>query len=192
MTIDTKLTEFRQDLIARDVPELVQRHVTFGNCFALDEEAYFELKNVVAGRFAVHTSDVIVVGSAKLGFSVAPSKRYRAFGDTSDIDVALCSSELYDAHWRDVFDYWARGEVWPNLSDFRKYHFRGWIRPDMLPPERSFTRAQEWWEFFRGVTASGKFGPYKITGALYKNWHFLESYQQRCMADCKALESATL
>jgi hypothetical protein len=58
------------------------------------------------------------------------------------------------------------------------------MRPDKLPPAASFRRAQEWWEFFRSMTSSGAFGPYKITGALYKSWHFLESYQQKCVIDC--------
>jgi hypothetical protein len=191
MTTDLRLSQFRHDLTLRDVPELVQRHVTYGSCFALGDAEYFELKKTVATQFSVHTSNVVVVGSAKMGFSVVPTKRYRAFGETSDIDVVLCSTDLYDAHWQDVFDYWARGEQWSSLADFRKYHFRGWMRPDMLPPEKSFVRAQEWWEFFRTITASGKFGPYKIAGALYKNWHFLERYQERCMADCKALESGS-
>ena len=123
------------------------------------------------------------MGSAKTGFSIAPDKRYRPFGETSDIDVVICSSTLFDAIWKDVFDYWARGENWPSLGAFRKYLFRGWMRPDKLPPAASFQRAQDWWEFFRTVTSSGSFGPYKITGALYKSWHFLESYQQKCVRD---------
>jgi hypothetical protein len=44
----------------------------------------------------------VVVGSAKLGFSIVPDKRYRAFGETSDIDVVLCSSALFDLFWEDV------------------------------------------------------------------------------------------
>lgn len=166
----------------------MQRHITHGSCFALSDDQYFALKKAVSEHFAIHHTEVVVVGSAKLGFSVAPTKRYRPFGDSSDIDVALCSSALYDSMWREVFSYWSRGEFWPHFHDFRKYHFRGWMRPDMLPPEASFQRANEWWEFFRQLTASGLFGSYKITGALYKEWHFLETYQLTCMASCKSSE----
>jgi hypothetical protein len=152
--------------------------------------AYFALKERVAQHFGIHTSEVVVVGSSKLGFSIVPDKRYRPFGETSDIDVALSSGGLFDEFWRDVFNYWARGEVWPGLTDFRKYLFRGWMRPDKLPPSNSFGRSKEWWEFFRQLAVGGDFGPYKITGALYKSWHYLETYQQKCVRDCKAVEEA--
>jgi hypothetical protein len=188
MSIDDRIRLFRTDLPAQNESTVVQRHITHGECFNISPDTYFSLKARVAQQFGIHPSEVIVVGSAKLGFSIAPDKRYRPFGETSDIDVALCSGHLFDAFWKDVFDYWARGEIWSGLPDFRKYIFRGWMRPDKLPPTGSFNRSREWWEFFRSLTSSGDYGPYKITGALYKSWHFLESYQLKCVRDCKASE----
>jgi hypothetical protein len=189
MSAEDKIRTFREDLLQREVPELVQKHITYGNCFKLSVDSYIDLKSRIAQNFGIHPSEVVVVGSAKLGFSIAPGKRYRPFGEHSDIDVALCSSDLFDAIWKDVFDYWARPEFWLGLDDFRKYLFRGWMRPDKLPPARSFTRGQDWWEFFRRLTMEGTFGPYKVRGALYKNWHFLETYQQECVRDCKLSEN---
>jgi len=189
MDVELRIKTFRADLPHGSAAELVRKHITSGECFALSAESYFDLKNRVAATFGIHPVEVVVVGSAKLGFSLAPEKRYRPFGETSDIDVALCSSDLFDACWKDVFDYWARPEFWPGVEDFKKYLFRGWMRPDKLPPARSFERSQQWWEFFRKLTNEGTFGPYKIRGALYKSWHFLESYQQKCVRDCKLSES---
>jgi hypothetical protein len=189
MTTEERIQSFRHELPLRDVSDLVQRHITHGECFTLSAASYIDLKSRIASKFGIHTSEVVVVGSAKLGFSIVPSKRYRPFGEYSDIDVALSSGDLFDAIWKDVFDYWARPEFWLGLDDFRKYLFRGWMRPDKLPPARSFARSQEWWEFFRQLTTGGDFGPYKITGALYKNWHFLEKYQQKCVRDCKLSEN---
>jgi hypothetical protein len=184
MNVEASIQSFRAELRQRSVSELVQRHITSGECVTLTAASYFELKNRVAAHYQLHISEVLIVGSAKTGFSIAPDKRYRAFGETSDIDVVICSSGLFDAFWKDVFDYWTRGETWPALGDFRKYLFRGWMRPDKLPPATSFQRAHEWWEFFRSITSSGAFGSYKISGALYKSWHYLESYQQKCVRDC--------
>jgi len=189
MNAETRIKLFREDLRQRDVPELVQRHITYGECYALSQDAYFDLKNRVSQKFGIHTSEVVVVGSAKLGFSIVPDKRYRPFGEKSDIDLTLCSGTLFDDFWKDVYDYWARREIWPGIDEFRKYFFRGWMRPDKLPPAKSFHRSQEWWEFFRQLTSTGNFGPYKINGALYKSWHFLENYQQVCIRDCKLSES---
>lgn len=180
-----RIRSFRDDLPRRNAGELVQRHITHGDCYALQDDTYFQLKQEVANHFAVHHSQVVVVGSAKLGFSIVPTKLFRPFSEQSDIDIALASSDLFDAFWQDVFDYWARGERWPGLDDFRRYHFRGWMRPDKLPSSKTFHRSQAWWDFFRGLAASGKFGSYKLTGALYKSWHFLERYQEVCFAACK-------
>lgn len=191
MSVEERIRIFRADLLQHEVSALVQRHITFGDCFMLGAGPYHELKSRVAQKFGIHPNEILVVGSAKLGFSVVPDKRYRPFGETSDIDVVLCSSNLFDAFWLDVFDYWARPELWPELHGFRKYLFRGWMRPDKLPPARSFSRSQDWWDFFRRLTVEGTFGPYKIRGALYKNWHFLEAYQQKCVRDCKLLENDT-
>jgi len=190
MTVEERIKGFRADLPLDDAGNLVRKHITSGDCFALPPPTYYHLKDRVAGNFGLHPTEVVVVGSAKLGFSLVPEKRYRPFGDTSDIDVAICSSDLFDACWEEVFDYWARPEFWFGLEDFRKYLFRGWMRPDKLPPARSFQRSQKWWEFFRELTSEGTFGPYKVRGALYKNWHFLESYQQKCVRDCKILEAS--
>ena len=143
MTPRERIAAFRDDLPNQTVGELVQRHITYGNCYALTDDAYYRLKHVIGREFGIHQNEIVVVGSAKLGFSIAPEKRYREFGEKSDIDVALCSSTLFDMVWQNVFDYWKRGEFWYGFADFRKYFFRGWIRPDKLPPATSFRDKQE-------------------------------------------------
>ena len=80
-----RIDEFREDIKHRDVLDIVQRYITSGVCFALEERLYIELKQRIAAQYGVHHTQVVVVGSAKLGFSIAPDKRYRAFCETSDI-----------------------------------------------------------------------------------------------------------
>lgn len=177
-----RIETLRADLPNRSAQDLVQRYITSGNCYALSEGDYVELKQTVAKNFGLHHSAVIVVGSAKLGFSIAPTKLFRHFSDESDIDIVVTSSELYDEFWKDVFDYRARGEYWAEFESFRRYHFRGWMRPDKLPTAPTFSKSQEWWDFFRKLSASGQFGPYKLAGALYKSWHFVECYHANCFS----------
>lgn len=151
----------------------------------LSQDQYFSLRTEVASHFNLHPNEILIVGSAKLGFSIAPNKRYINFSDTSDIDVVLVSNSLFDEIWQSTFDYYNNGGDWSQFKDFKNYHFRGWIRPDKFPPERSFQRCSDWWEFFRELTKSGKYGQYKIRGALYKSWHYLENYQKFCTQRCK-------
>jgi hypothetical protein len=183
--LDTEIEIFKEDLKKYSTPDLVQKKLIFGDCQILDKEKYFLLRQRIAKQFKVHTNEVLVVGSAKLGFSIAPNKKYRHFGDKSDIDVVIVSDVLFCSVWSTVYSFWKDKVIWDTEDDFKKYLFRGWIRPDKLPPSNKFEYTKAWWEFFREITASGEFGPYKISGALYKSWDFLESYQNFAVQYCK-------
>jgi hypothetical protein len=183
--LNVRLAEFKKDLPKFSVPVLAQKHLNHGDCCLLSSEAYFELKLAVAKEFEIHPNEVVMVGSAKLGFSIVPWKRYRLFNDSSDIDLAIVSPKLFEQVWAEVHDYSYGGSYWPDRQSFCEYLFQGWIRPDKLPPDDRFGRSQKWWEYFRGLTNSQRFGKYKIRAGLYKSWHFLEKYQSICIEECK-------
>lgn len=45
-------------------------------------------------------SDIAIVGSAKYGFSLSPDKNFKVFDtETSDIDVVIVSSALFNSTW---------------------------------------------------------------------------------------------
>lgn len=176
--------EFQKDLRSLSSVEIVRKHIIHGECCILSQQEYFDLRSNVAAEFELHPNEVLVVGSAKLGFSIAPDKPYRPFCDESDIDVVLVSSALFDEIWESVYRYKDEGGDWPQYSDFSDYFFQGWIRPDKLPSSPMFPFAKKWWEFFREVTRSRMFGYYKVAGALYKSYYFLENYQKCCVQTC--------
>ena len=59
---------------------------------------------------SIHPKDIGVVGSARLGRSLAPAKVDRCFGDHSDLDLFVVSGPLFEAlrdefvHWKEDFD----------------------------------------------------------------------------------------
>lgn len=183
--LNTKIDAFKFELTKYSSSELVQKRLIFGDCEMLDSERYFDLRLRIARQFKVHPNEVLVVGSAKLGFSIAPKKAFRPFGEKSDIDIVIVSGVLFSQVWSAVYSFWTDKVIWESESDFKKYLFRGWIRPDKLPPSTKFEFSDQWWEFFREITSTGDFGPYKIAGALYKSWDFLESYQNFSVQYCK-------
>jgi len=150
----------------------------------LSDDAYFALRSTIARKYDVHPNDVLVVGSAKLGFSIAPRKQYRPFCDESDVDVVIVSEGLFSTIWQRVHQYEDSGGYWEGGPAFKEYLFNGWIRPDKFPRAKAFEICYEWWEFFKALAASGDYTPYKIRAALYKNWYFLESYQMRAVSAC--------
>lgn len=119
--IEERLERFRNDLSSLPWPLMVQKHITFGDCFILDESKHFEIKADLAQEFRIHHSEVMIVGSGKLGFSIADGKRYKPFGESSDIDLAIVSGRLFDDVWRDTFDYWVKnGTLGTNDPWFKK------------------------------------------------------------------------
>ena len=167
--VTARMADFRSDLPLLTDSIMVQKYITYGDCYALTPPTYFKLKSEISIQFRLHPSEVVVVGSGKLGFSIAEHKRYRHFGDDSDIDIAIVSGVLFDRIWIEVFDYSNEGAYWPEERDFKEYLFRGWVRPDKLPPAARFEFRKEWWDFFRGLESRGDYGQYKIRAAIYKS-----------------------
>ena len=182
--IAERMKEFLQDLSRLSARDVARRHVVFGDCVVISSEKYFELRKAVSEEFEVHPNEVIVVGSAKLGFSIVPSQRYRPFGDASDLDIAIVSPKLFESVWRDLHRYFLKGGYWEGRDEFMKYFFRGWIRPDRLPPDQHFPFARNWWEFFNALSASRRYSNRRIRGAIYQSWHFLETYQTVAITQC--------
>ena len=179
-----RIDQFEEDLRHLSSIQIVRKHIIFGECCILSQHQYFKLRSEVADHFGLHPNEVLVVGSAKLGFSVVPKKRYRPFCDESDIDVVLVSSRYFDQIWEDVFTYKREGSHWPEFREFVRYLFDGWIRPDKLPRSDMFPFGRKWWEFFQEVTRRGTYGDFKVGGALYKSYFFLEEYQNYCVQQC--------
>ena len=183
--VEERLNQFKEDLNKYTSIQIVRKHIIFGECCELSQQDYFDLRSEVAKNFGLHPNEVLVVGSAKLGFSIVPDKEYDLFSDeSSDIDVALVSSTLFDEYWNHVFGFKKKNPYW-NENEFVNYLFQGWIRPDKLPPSKSFSLRKDWWDFFQSMTSSGRYGNYNIRGGLYQSYFFLENYQKICIQKCK-------
>jgi hypothetical protein len=184
----TPPTDFRDDLARLETRRFIRKWLVFGGCKVYQKEhAYFDLIERVASRFEVHPTTVFAVGSAKLGFSIAPQKRYRAFNNESDIDVVIVSDRLFDRLWAEFHAAKGGDVAWPRRDDFLKYLFKGWLRPDLFPDVRGHF-ADGWWEFFQGLS---KDQPAKVTGAIYRTWDFFEAYQSTCVKMCAQARMAT-
>jgi hypothetical protein len=182
-----RLSRFVADLQILDSAQIVQKHLLMGECYILDRNSRYELSWAISAKYGVRPERVYVVGSGQLGFSIADHKRYRPFSVASDVDVAIVSEHLFDQIWMDVVRYDAQGTDWsPRKQKFRRYLMNGWIRPDALPHADSFPTTMEWWSFFEELSGRLKNGRFKVAAGLYRTAEFLELYQQRSVASCKA------
>ena len=65
-----------------------------------DRRQYIDWKTSLAIELELDPYMLLVVGSACLGFSLSPFKRFADFGSRSDIDVAAVSERYFDEAWR--------------------------------------------------------------------------------------------
>ncbi len=182
-----RLSALKDDIVKNQHTPLyiVRRHITYGPSCLLDEDRHFDLRARVGSKFGIHPSEVVLVGSGKLGFSVKPSRRFEPFGEASDLDLALVSQHLFNRYWQEAYAFEANGGTWERVSEFKDFLFRGWIRPDMLPTSASFKMSNEWFEYFRDLTSKRLYGNYKITAGIYRSWFFLEEFQQVAIRACQ-------
>ncbi|UHQ56642.1 hypothetical protein [Microbulbifer sp. YPW16] len=175
------ISEFKAKLTVVDSLDLLRRHIIFGQAFVYpnpDDE--FELARSIADHFDTHPANVILVGSGKLGFSIAPHKRYVPFNDKSDVDVAIIDQRLFDTIWWEIHKANMTSSNWPNRDAFAKYLLRGWIRPDKFPSIEA-PEVSDWWDFFNSLSRSVGI---KIRGAVYNDWKFFESYHVQSVKKC--------
>ena len=187
-SIEDNLERFRRDLAREDNTTLVDRYYYSTTGPVLSNEQQASLRRRISDHLDISVRDVILVGSAKLGFTLRnkPNRpRLSHFGDESDIDVAVISGSLFIKYWEATFAYWSEKSDWAKAAKFRKYLFRGWLRPDMLPTDADFALSKEWFEFFRKLQATGEFGGYKIAAGIYLNERFWEEYVGSSLTECR-------
>lgn len=208
MPIDPEhLARFKADVADLAAEEVYRRYVLTDACKGLTEIDEFALRLKIANKFNIDVSKVIIVGSAKLGFTLRHKQKtekraerpaFSPFSEDSDIDIAVVSDVLFDYVWKQCFEFWhssgyanSKG-YWFGGQEFRDYVFRGWMRPDKLPSEGQYSYKHDWFDFFRRQLASERAaGDYTINAGVYRESYFLETYQKIAINECSTQVKST-
>lgn len=187
---------FKADVVTMPAQEIFERYIAADVCAGFPELDEGALRQRIGHHFGLKAAEVMIVGSAKIGFSLMPNRKrpaFTPFSEDSDVDVAIVSDTLFDRIWKECLQFWhgsgysdASGYWSSRGKDFRAYHFRGWMRPDKLPSEGGYNYANEWFDFFRTLIVERAAGDYRITGGVYRERYFLQMYQQIAIEDCRA------
>lgn len=183
-----RLDWFLHDLGRLTVTQVIRKHILTGEPFALEPDLYYDLRSVVANRFGLHEAGVVVVGSSRTGFTLKANNqghRYRFWRPSSDLDVAVVSSQLFDLFWQRTHELSRESFEWAGSPKegrrITKEMFQGRVKPHDLPRE---TGSMEWKEFFDKLTRDDVFGR-RVSAHLYRDWYWLEAYQSVLVADCQ-------
>lgn len=94
-------------------------------------DQYDKFKKYVANKLDVHYNNIGIAGSAKLGFSLNPSKKYKEFNDNSDIDIIIVSKRLFNEFWEQyLYDSYKPTTRINNIYDVGFCVFRKYMRLD--------------------------------------------------------------
>lgn len=166
---------------------------------------YLIFREQVADRFEIGYQDVCIVGSAKLGFSPSPHKFGTLFSETSDVDVVIISSVLFDRGTHALFEH--LNKIGPALDfnnktkavsvaarDWRvmKESVRNYVyenfNPGLLPYDHPLHR-----EVFTNIASTSalflalepQVFVSKIRCRVFRNWRAAESYYTNSLRQLK-------
>ena len=169
-----------------DYSSLVRKYLFHGLPFVFDnrESDYYDFRATVASKWNVRFHEVLILGSAKLGYSYY---KKTSFSLDSDIDVSIVNPMLFEEFVKataDVQYQIERGKIRMTTEEKEKYDkylrylVKGWMRPDFLPAKMSgiFDR-KNWFDYFRSLSyGRSQVGDYKIAAGLFKNFDYMEKY----------------
>lgn len=191
--------EFRLRLAQVDKQTVVEEFLMSGASAHVATETIDKIGDRICAAYgaAVDALEIWVVGSAKLGFSIAEKKlrdgtvlpRYRQFRPDSDIDIAIVHPDIFRMVWHELTEHAHRAQRWPwDSGRLGDYLVTGWLRPDHFPRHVRLPRCDQWQDCFRSISNDATFGRRKITGGLFYSREQLARYQQRAVDDCIAAE----
>lgn len=189
------VNEFRERIIRDKFDDVLTDVLLSEYAKHVDSTKQEIIKKRIAETYNVNPEDVglIIVGSAKLGFSIIEKKlpggailpRYRSFSGTSDIDIAIISPQIYELIWDELSKYSYNQSWFPWDSDkLGDYMVCGWLRPDFFPKQQRLRRCDDWWDTFRSFSAERKLGRRRVRGGIFYNFEQLKRYQAKALKDC--------
>lgn len=184
----------REDLLSLKPKQFYMKHIVkshnwyfsdylrFSQDEIVDKMDYF--KEIVSTMLSVNFHNVQIVGSAKVGYSLSPSKLFSPFHDecpdkpSSDIDIAIISEQLYKKFWDELRQAKKIRYKQAYYNHLTESIFRGYINEKDLMKVDGM--CDEWESLIRpiNVVLQDTLGfVHPITYRVYRSWEDLEEYQ---------------
>lgn len=189
------------DLLAKVTPKahasFIRLWLTEGIPFAFkDCPAFYEaVRTWLAGRLNIHPKEITLIGSARIGFSLAPAPKLgKAYGRHSDLDFCLVSAALFDSAattFRDFSKDFDSGKTNPRSASERSLWLeniavvgrgipQGFIDPGKIPTWDAYPVAQQFantlWSLRKKFELTPEWlAPLRASARVYKSWDALVS-----------------
>lgn len=190
------VSEFTERIRATPLPDVVRETLFAGEVFAFRDtpDVLDDLRTHLVEKLHLQRAeDVVVVGSAKMGYSVAPDTFARAFSRESDIDVVVVDAALFDECWMTLvqWNYLRPNRMEPAERQWARARsddvYWGWLAPDKInfPGSLGTPHAlrglrdvtTRWFNAFRSLSLRRpELAARDINGRLYRTWGHAVEY----------------
>jgi hypothetical protein len=153
-----------------------------------------QITQYIADKLYISPSEVKLIGSAKIGFSISPYPNYgKKIGEHSDLDFSIVHGILFDT-LEDEFPNWSNlyrtKEIKPNNNTEESYWAqnifnearqlnRGFIDTHFIPNRSLFPTTQKInnsvWLIKKILAEKHGINVKKASASLYKNWDSFEA-----------------
>lgn len=185
MTYPT-FTKFKEILASADLDITLYLHVIEGTpyIFRNHPERYQFFRSRISSALDTPMKNIVIVGSARMGFSLNPYHIGREFSKTSDVDIVVVSARLFDMAWLELIRLQPK---WYNLTpperemveEHVKLVYWGNIRPDRLPGTTQISKL--WLETFGSVSDIQEFSAREARAFLFRTWWQVQSFYIRAL-----------
>lgn len=178
--------EFRRLLLREPLDAIFDRYLLRGTpyVFRTCPERLQDFREHLAHGLGTSPDRILVVGSAKVGFSLDPNAFPRRFLDSSDVDVLVYDRDIFDRVWMSllVWHYqgkserlyrpdrdWARKRrraVYLGRFEPLRMRYSGLSFPKSLVPLRDLYTA--WFNAFQSLSVLPDFATRRASGRLYR------------------------
>jgi hypothetical protein len=197
MFIDAR--EFEDLIFSNPLAQLVEEHILQGAPYVFrgDVDALHLLRSHLVTELGVRPENVLVVGSARTGFSLNPANYPRPFSGESDIDVAVVDQFIFDEAWHTLLKWnyprrlvklgkpdgeWAyqrRKDVYWGWFTPNEIRFEGLSFPEVLEPIRDLST--KWFNAFNAFSQYAdhpEIARRNVNGRLYRSQAHLFQYHE--------------
>lgn len=142
------------------------------------ETEYISWRHEIAEKLRIDARDIIITGSASLGFSLNPNKNFKSFDKKSDIDINIISHHYFDVAWHDLIHLSPAGispKMKTALEDHRKrLIYWGTVATDKILPLLSF--GGEWDRIIKTCQLPEPLVDHEINFRIYKDALSIRNY----------------
>jgi hypothetical protein len=188
------IEEFKIALLTRPLNGIIKEFIFEGDPYVFRNAptAMQALRDHLSKALSIQPENIIIIGSAKLGFSLGPDTMFRQFSEESDIDVLIVNEKIFDQIWQTILEWHyprrlagldGRDSSWDR--DRRRNLYWGWFVPDrikykglsfpqVLKPLRDISTA--WFNAFKSLSQVPELSRREVNGRLYRSWSHASLY----------------